>query len=275
MVKYQHFLLTRFNLLFRRSDRKNWAEVVEQKSRRCHNNGHWLEKRMELFELYCVPSVKGQTNQDFKWAVLINEETPHSFIEALATTLPDNATIINGKGHPHDYELAAHYMKTFVDEDTDMVISTSLDSDDAISRKFLEVVRKEAEKEAKRCYIDLVKGVVVAHHRGFQYVGEREGRTVSHFRSLVEPADNIKSVYAVSHGESHKDAPVVSVVTDERWLEVIHGDNASNRFKRKRNDKTRPLEELAEMFNIDKNKVKNPYALINGYCQDLTWGGGI
>lgn len=249
-MKFKHFLITKFNVPLINTVQKTWARPVLEKSQKSCLDPVWLEKRVELFETYCKPSVLGQTNQDFEWLILIHTDTPDLGIfegkpKIVRTDRPDYLVSAN----------VVRWMST-----SEYVISTSLDSDDALSKNYVAEVQKHFR--GRREFINLVKGVVVAHHRGFQYIGDRRARGTNHFRSFVEHRGDIQSVYAVSHGDSCKIAAVQHVKdTTARWLEVIHGGNCSNRFKKNKNDKTRPLEELAEEFSLDPQKVKNPYPL--------------
>ncbi len=55
----QHFLFTRFNLRNESwNSTKNANPVLTEE---------WLEKRFDLFERFCLPSVKAQINQNFRW----------------------------------------------------------------------------------------------------------------------------------------------------------------------------------------------------------------
>lgn len=65
----QHFILTRFNLNLWHKD-KNDNEI---------NRNEWLAYRLNLFETYCLPSVVAQTEQNFKWIILVDKETPKEF----------------------------------------------------------------------------------------------------------------------------------------------------------------------------------------------------
>ena len=64
-MKLQHFILTRFNILLWRQDKKG-SKVRTTK---------WLEHRFSLFEKYCLPSIKNQTYQKFEWIVLFDSMT--------------------------------------------------------------------------------------------------------------------------------------------------------------------------------------------------------
>jgi hypothetical protein len=68
---FKHFLLTRFNLRVEDwATTKNGDQVL---------NDAWLMDRFRLFESYCLPSVKNQSNQDFTWFVFFDKNTPDKF----------------------------------------------------------------------------------------------------------------------------------------------------------------------------------------------------
>ena len=71
MALFEHFIVTRFNLpLFKA---KVEGKVVG------NLDETWLAGRFDLFERYCLPSVKGQTCQNFRWIVLFDAATPQKF----------------------------------------------------------------------------------------------------------------------------------------------------------------------------------------------------
>ena len=76
-----HYILTRFNLKLWREDRLHQSTRSEA----------WLEKRFQLFETYCLPSICNQVFKDFTWIVLFDESTPDIYqkkIEAYKAVLP-------------------------------------------------------------------------------------------------------------------------------------------------------------------------------------------
>lgn len=71
-MKYKHFLITRFNIpLWRTKDKDPIHDI------------HYLKYRMQLFEDYCFPSVRHQTNQNFVWLCLFDVNTPREIKERL------------------------------------------------------------------------------------------------------------------------------------------------------------------------------------------------
>ena len=63
---YKHLLFTRFNI--------NSADTLS-----CRLDPAYLKVRFELFERYCLPSVQNQTNQNFIWLLLLDENTPNDY----------------------------------------------------------------------------------------------------------------------------------------------------------------------------------------------------
>ena len=67
----KHFLVTRFNLTVSEwKTTKNGEPVLSEK---------WLKNRFLLFENYCLPSVKNQTNQNFIWCVFFDVNTSDNY----------------------------------------------------------------------------------------------------------------------------------------------------------------------------------------------------
>ena len=65
---FKHFLITRFNVPLKISDIDNENARGISKE--------YLQKRFDIFENYCLPTVKNQTNKNFSWLVLLSNKTP-------------------------------------------------------------------------------------------------------------------------------------------------------------------------------------------------------
>ena len=52
MIKYQHFLITRFNII------QDW--MMKTKNGESTQSEKWLEERFEFFENICLPSVESK-----------------------------------------------------------------------------------------------------------------------------------------------------------------------------------------------------------------------
>ena len=68
---FQHYILTRFNLRANSwTTTKNNEKVLTEE---------WLKDRFDLFENFCYNSVKNQRNQNFKWLVFFDINTPDTY----------------------------------------------------------------------------------------------------------------------------------------------------------------------------------------------------
>lgn len=76
IMRIKHFVITRFNMpIF--PTRTNGDKVK-------NNDVEFLNKRLDIFERYCMPSLKNQTCQDFQWLVMFDINTPQVVKDRLA-----------------------------------------------------------------------------------------------------------------------------------------------------------------------------------------------
>lgn len=74
-MKIKHFVITRFNMpIFP-------TRVNGEKVKNCDVD--FLNNRLDIFEKYCMPSLRNQTNQNFQWLVMFDVNTPHAIKERL------------------------------------------------------------------------------------------------------------------------------------------------------------------------------------------------
>ena len=83
-INLDHFILSRFNLLLWSKDRE--GNKVRSKQ--------WLVHRFDLFEKYCLPSIKIQTCQNFEWIVLFDSKTPDNFKDRIESYQQDCPQLI-------------------------------------------------------------------------------------------------------------------------------------------------------------------------------------
>src|SRR6188768_508769 len=76
---FTHYLITRYNVPF-----KNW-----DKDKAGNQVGHeaWMEQRMDLFRKFCIPTIAGQTKQDFHWLIYVDTEINEEHLKAIQEAL--------------------------------------------------------------------------------------------------------------------------------------------------------------------------------------------
>lgn len=171
----------------------------------------WFRKRFDLFERYCVPSVKAQTLTDFRWLIYISSKFAREYASRLA-------------GYDGRIEVRTDDHKAALDAIGDVVVTTRLDSDDAIAATVLEQAHWLAPSVSEPTLVNFLTGYHVHDKRQRAYVGRGAA-----FKSLIEPAGSRVGVYVRNCDEIADVFPSV-VVREPSWLRVVHGGNLVNRF---------------------------------------------
>ena len=216
----KHFLITRFNI-----KSENWKFT---KSGALTHTDKWLEQRFTLFEKYCLPSVKNQSNQEFKWLIVFDIDTAKPFknrIETLSETYSNMIVLYTESFQT----LKATLFKAISVELTpsdNFIITTRLDNDDAIHRDFTNTIQ-QVFKPNHNTIIDVTKG--------YQLIVNNSSNDVRYytsyynpFISLIENATTFETVMAKNH--EHWKTLTNRVVYSQKaiWLQVIHSDNILN-----------------------------------------------
>ena len=183
----------------------------------------WLRARIELFERFCLPSVLGQTRQDFKWIVYISSENPswlHRYFESLG--LP-NLHVEAIDGTLHGPELLRPLLALARGS---QLLTTRLDNDDALSVDFVSRLRTVCSS-----------GVgLYSFLNGIQLMpwGITRQRLVNNaFLSLLEDLkpdgqQNVSTVLQIRHDLKYQGGQVVKLGGKPAWMQVVHGANLGN-----------------------------------------------
>ena len=244
-----HYLLTRFNLALWRED-KAGKDICREE---------WLKRRMRLFETYCLPSVIGQTCQEFQWILLVDEDTPagcRERIKAYRADCPQMRFV--GVKAEYAFRFADIFRQVVTADlrkkgwnDGDLCLTTYLDNDDCIARTFVERVQAECMDfrlmpDGKR-FLSFDYGLQLFTDMG--HLATRIFYPNNHFLTLAEclppysdaspasPLSSLRTCYGYgSHFllEKRGWAEVHHIIKDKKhpmWVEVIHEENVDNDVK--------------------------------------------
>lgn len=206
--QFTHLLLTRFNVLV------GYAPSAQ----RIETN--WLNSRLVPFERYCLPSVAGQVGAEFRWLMFIDESSPAWFKEKISSFAP-LVEPIYVDGPATDQVIARRVMETgFVS--SPYLITTRLDSDDAISKDHLASVQDNF-RQRDREFVIFSFGL--QSYRGHLY---NVCWHTNPFLSLIEKVgDNgeATTVFCVAHDRVREANKVRTVLRSPQWLQVLHDSN--------------------------------------------------
>lgn len=246
-MRIRHLVITRFNIRISRT-----PEPLPTRE--------WMQERLRLFAAYCLPCMIAQTEQDFTWLLLLDEQTDSSQLEALRRLCAPYSFIRIRLTAP-TCDLTALYEQIAQEEkgDAEWLVTTRLDNDDCVAPDFIEAIRKSLH------YAD--SPYVISMPTGCQLFEKQEVMLElyypnNHFVTLAEPCSApLRTVLDVDHRELT--ALPTSYICGERmmWGEMVHGGNVLNgytphtRTRAVRADSLPFAPDFSAYLNYRKNRV--------------------
>ncbi len=215
---FSHYLITRFNLR-----KETW---VTTKKNEPVLSDVWLKNRFELFEIYCLSSVRSQTNLNFKWLVFFDTTTPDEYkerVQQIADQFPQFQPVYSDGMDPY-----IGMAQEIVSKDkTEYVITTRLDNDDCVSIDFIDTIQNDFANQGYQA-LDYVDGYTL------QIAPQvRLGRKLHYynpFNSLVERNEAPKTICHRRHSQWKKEKRIKRIRGKRIWLSIIHQENKVNEF---------------------------------------------
>jgi hypothetical protein len=206
-----HVLLTRFNLP---------SAGVEGVIRAREG---WLHNRVEVFERYCAPSVASQT-RPVTWIIYFDPESPSWLLNRLAPLVDRGLFRPIRRASVSRDELLSDIEET-LPSPRRFLITTNLDNDDGLAIDFSERVTS-AHGPHDRAVLYITRGLVKSPRGLF----ERRD-PLNAFCSVRESWDDPVTVWSEYHNEFPRVMPALQLEGPPGWLQVIHGENVSNRVR--------------------------------------------
>lgn len=211
MARFAHFLLTRFNL------REAGFELDDG----------WYTQRLRLFEQFCLPSVKAQSNQDFRWLLFADQTTPDKYrprIERYQSYANLQVQWLAG----FDRAEIVRIIGTQLGDSPSYLLSSTLDNDDALAVDFVERVQAQFAGQAFEL-INFSRGLRYDLRSKKLYACELE---TNPFISLIEEIGRDGSFRSIAGCLPHslikgRFRQIRNIESSPLWLQVIHGRNAA------------------------------------------------
>ena len=208
---FTHLLLTRFNTSL------EFSPSLKRLDRK------WLEARLILFEQYCLPSVVTQSCPNFKWLVFCDADSPKWFKEKM-DAYGDLLLPVYIEGPATD-QVIARSVATAGIVSSQYLITTRLDSDDAIGANHLRLVQR-AFKRQSRTFLLFPFGLQLYRGQLFNTYWQSNP-----FLSMIERIStdgSFTTVMCVEHNLVRTAGEVQCIFSVPQWLQVIHGANLQN-----------------------------------------------
>lgn len=174
---FKHIVITRFNVPF---------------DCNCHLDNEWIGRRFDLCDALCFPSLQGQTIRNFSWMPVFHVNTPARWYSRIAKYAKkvNTVPVFLASFDPDSLRRALRDRWRKMPE---WIISTRLDSDDALARDHIARVQSLADF-TRREFLNFQLGWI--WRRGQICIRTYPSNP---FLSLIEQSECFQSCYCVPH----------------------------------------------------------------------------
>ena len=207
-----HALLTRFNL-----PSKGFESLVRAKD-------GWLHNRVELFERYCLPSVRAQTRKGFHWIVYFDPESPEWLLDRIRDLSADGLFTPIFRAEVSADELLSD-IEEVTGRQTQNLLTTNVDNDDGLAADFVAQVQDvQCSELPSAIYLSsgLIKGDASVYLR-------HDDRNA--FCSVRSSWSAPVTCWSAWHNQLSEIMATEEIGGPPAWLQVVHGLNVSNRIR--------------------------------------------
>ncbi len=216
----KHFIATRFNL-----KAPDWKTT---KSGNLVLTNEWLDQRFHIFENYCLPSVKNQSNLNFKWCIFFDSDTPEKYKQRIISISKEFNVIypIFIKSMEKLKETFKDFIINNIDNEDSHIITTRIDNDDIIHQDFVAIIQALFQPR-DLVVIDLQKGYQVSIDTHYPEI-----RLYTHpfnaFISVIENTKSFNTVFSRMHYGWKNEKSIISYKHKRLWMELSHHENYVN-----------------------------------------------
>ncbi|MFA5581029.1 MAG: glycosyltransferase [Paracoccaceae bacterium] len=203
-----------------------------------------MNERFYLFEKICLPSLRWQSDQDFRFAIFSSPEMPDPFKQRLANAVADipQVEII--------YETASHityaihpWMERQPIIQQHRTAHFRLDDDDALSSDFIATIRSHMQGVPNRCIISMPNGLFLVHaDKGPELLAKFEAHIAIGF-TLVNDPGVIHNPYALRHGAHYQNVPSLMLPEPMGYIHTAHNFSDTIRAQQRKIQNAREAHE--------------------------------
>lgn len=227
----KHFVLTHFNLKLSRDGERCYTT---DKNNQHTQNDSWMDERIRLFETYCLPSIKAQTNSNFTWLVFLDKDTADTYkkkFDNYHSEFPNCVPVYIGPASWESLYLKVDpILREYLDSDDQYIITTNIDNDDSFHEDMVDKIQNAFIEHKKEALYRFVYGYQFFEDMRFAM---KMRYPHNHFLTLVTKITNepIKPITNYGHAGAHRVLPYIDIKTTPTWIEVVHGTNVNNSLR--------------------------------------------
>ncbi|MEP6646764.1 MAG: glycosyltransferase [Saprospiraceae bacterium] len=213
---FSHLLITRFNIK---------VSGFGPERMTSQSSAEWLQERLRIFNMYCVPSVISQSNTDFTWLIYFDSDTPIKIINEVST-LKNKISHLKIILVDHFDAFVEDIIRKIRTSPEPYVISSRLDNDDLISSEYINSVQN--------AFIP-VHNTIINFNAGYELslpdhvLRKWNNSFKNQFTSIIEDKSepDILTIYGFPHWRPPALSQTINIKTRPMWIYLIHGKNYS------------------------------------------------
>lgn len=230
-----------------------------------------MAERLAWFTHVTLPSLLGQTDRRFRFAVLVSDAMPDRWLERLTEVVPEGGPVelqLCPVGKHHQIANAA--LRDRLDPDAEVVAQFRVDDDDAVALDYVAQVRSDFEsflagllQRWGRVSADYTGGVVVqADGRAAPVLRQIHEVTWNCGQTLYTRPKEAGTLFRYGHHRMHVHMPTVTFPDRVMFVRGRHGSNDSAfRIPTADASDARP-DLLRRRFGIDLDQLQQALAAI-------------
>lgn len=189
-----------------------------------------LDFRFALFERYTLPSLKLQTDGDFRFLILTSADLPANYQDRLNDIIGDDRRIAVHALPPRNKNKLIRQM--YFDElgsERDL-ISFRIDDDDGLSVDFIRRLREEIaiRRSDRPFFVSFSSGIVVNYGgETIDWASQCSYPFLSNGLALSDPRPNKQCVYDFAHMKCYQEFDAVLLAGAPAYVRCVHDFNDS------------------------------------------------
>ncbi len=207
-----------------------------------------LEHRFLWFSHVALPSIRAQTDPDFRLIVLLGEDFPEPWLSQMQALIADVPQVVLDFAPPGPHrEVCADAMRRHVDPTADVLAQFRLDDDDGVAVDFVARIRADLAAvlpvygRADLMALDYCRGVLLTETDGILVPTLRRASLWTPALVLLSRPMAARMILDYPHHLIWRHMPLISFQDEAMFLRGSHGGNDSA-IGQERRPETLPLE---------------------------------
>ena len=225
-----------------------------------------LEERFYFFEKICLPSLKWQSDQDFRFAIFTSPDLPEPYqqrLKQVTEAVPQIEIVYDTAAHIND---AIHpWMARQDSVQANRTLQFRLDDDDALSTDFVATLHEHMDRVPENSIISRPTGLFLMNSSdGPQLLAKFEPYIAIGF-AIVNGPGKIHNPYALQHGGHYRIAPSLSLPGPLAYIHTAHAQSDTVEAQARKLKKAR-----SEHKNVFGDRVRRFRHAVRAGFNDLT-----